>query len=244
MANNKVKNDLINKLNLNYLTLVNNTWVVGKHQLAHIPTPNYALVDYFALYSDKSEYHKTSRTAVIFAEYDNVIDGINGLWNAIYYNNEKRLNRFKERFKDVRLVVSPDYSMVGDTIEDFNIINQHKMRIVSIWFMMECGINVIPLITYATEKSFEYMLDGYEDAKIVCFSLKGSIKRGEQRELLIKAIKYTVDKLKDLNQIFVYSDSVYDSKVKKLFEYAIKKDISIVIPNNKLKNRNMQKMKK
>ena len=83
------------------------------------------------------------------------------------------------------------------------------------------------------------MLDGMEDTEVVAFSVKGSIKEQTERHLLIKAIKYAVDNLKQLKKIIVYSVSVDDAKVLKLFEYASNKGIEIVIPNNILKERNI-----
>ncbi len=83
------------------------------------------------------------------------------------------------------------------------------------------------------------MLDGMKDTEVVAFSVKGSIKEKSERELLLKAIKHTVDNLEQLMKITVYSVSVNDNKVFKLFEYASSKGIEIVIPNNILKERNI-----
>ena len=83
------------------------------------------------------------------------------------------------------------------------------------------------------------MLDGMEDTEVAAFSVKGSIKEQNERELLQKAILYTVDNLKQLKKLVVYSVSIDDEKVMKLFEYASNKGIEIVIPNNILKERNV-----
>ena len=60
------------------------------------------------------------------------------------------------------------------------------------------------------------MLDGMEDTEVVAFSVKGSIKEQLERDLLQKAIKHTVDNLKQLKKIIVYSVSVDDEKVLKM----------------------------
>lgn len=114
-----------------------------------------------------------------------------------------------------------------------------KARIISIWLTCECGINVIPLITYSNEQSFEYFLDGLEDCEIVCFSLKNSMVSTKDRMLLIEALKQTVDKLKHLKEILVYSVSYNDKKVRDIFAYAIENNIKITIPNNRLRQRNI-----
>lgn len=106
---------------------------------------------------------------------------------------------------------------------------------------MELEVLVIPNITYANENYFDHMLDGMESSKIVAFSIKGSIKDSIQKSLFLKALKVTVDQLIFLEKIIVYSVCVDDNVVMKLFEYAIKKHIDIVIPQNILRERNIVK---
>ena len=57
--------------------------------------------------------------------------------------------------------------------------------------------------------------------------------------MLLKGIQYTVDNLKYLKKIIVYSVSTSDEKVMSLFEYALSNGIEIMIPNNILKERNI-----
>ena len=83
------------------------------------------------------------------------------------------------------------------------------------------------------------MLDGMDNCEVVAFSVKGSIKEPKEKKLLLKAIKYTVDNLRKLKKIVVYSVSINDNKVKNLFDYASTKGIEIVIPENLLKERNL-----
>ena len=65
-----------------------------------------------------------------------------------------------------------------------------------------------------------------------------SIKEVSERELLTKAIENTVDNLKKLKKIIVYSVLIDDEKTKDLFKYASNRGIEIVVPNNVLKERN------
>ena len=107
------------------------------------------------------------------------------------------------------------------------------------WLWLECNVIVIPNITYASENYFDVMLDGMEDTEVVAFGVKGSMKEQLERELLQKAIKHTVDNLKQLKKIVVYSVLLNDEKVLEIFEYASNKGIEIVVPNNILKERNI-----
>ena len=174
-----------------------------------------------------------------FYQYDIKFDNIKGIFEAIYHDDVKLLEKYKERFKGVRYAIALDYSEVGDIPRVENVYRLFKSRIVALWLWFECNIIVIPNITYANENYFDVMLDGMKDTEVVAFSVKGSIKEQAERKLLKKAIKHTVDDLEQLKKIVVYSVSVNDEKVRELFEYASNKGIEIVIPNNILKERNI-----
>jgi len=233
------KKDLKEKINLNFVDLTNQTYSCGKYDLPYIYYPNIVVPDYLALYSEIRNYNKTNHTFVCFYQYDVNFDNIHGIFEAIYHNNTKLLQKYKKRFSNVKYAIAPDYSQAGDINRIENIHRLFKSRIVSLWLCLECNILVIPNVTYASENYFDVMLDGMENCEVVAFSVKGSIKETFEKELLLKAIKYTVDNLQKLKKIVVYSVSVDDNKVKKLFDYASTKGIEIVIPENLLKERNL-----
>lgn len=226
------KNNLEKLINLNIIDYTNQTYSVGKYDLPYVNCLDIVNPDYLALYSEKSNYFKTDNTCVCFYQYDNKFDGIKGIYNAIYYQDKKLLSKYKERFKGVKYAIAPDYSQCGDIPRIENIYRLFKSRIVSNWLLLECDVIVIPNITYANENYFDVMLDGMENVEVVAFSVKGSIKEKVERELLIKAIKYTVDNLKELKKIIVYSVATNDDIILSLFEYASSRDIEIIIPNN------------
>lgn len=237
------KKDFKRLLNLNFTELTEQTYSIGKFDLPYVACPNVS-IDYLALYSHTGEYNKTDNTAVCFYQYDNVFDGMYGLFNAIYYHDEKLLNVYKERFKNVKYFIAPDYSECGDINAIENLYRIFKSRIVSLWFILELGILTIPNVTYANENYFGSMLDGMEDTNVVAFSVKGSMKEPKQKVLLIKAIQKTVDSLPKLEKIVVYSVCSNNENVKKIFEYAINKNIEVIIPNNILKKQNMERSNK
>lgn len=231
--------ELMKKLNLNYTKWSNKTYPVGNRDMLYILSPSKVTIDYMALYSNPKEYHKTANTAVCFYEYDNVFDNKNGLWNAIYYNETKLLEKFKERFANVKYFIMPDYSLFGNGLDPLNAYNLQRARIVAIWLVCECNALVIPNITYADESSFDYVFDGLEDCEVVALSMKGSMINHKQLELLTKAIHQTIIRLTKLNTIIVYSTSTNNSKIFEIFNEAIIKGINIQIPDNILKNRNL-----
>lgn len=224
-------------LNLNFVDYTNQTYYLGKYDLPYIKCTIGEDLDYLALFSEVKDYHKTDKTGVCFYQYDNVFDGICGIFNAIYYNDVSLLKFYKERFKDVNYFIAPDYSQVGDAPVVECLYRYFKSRVVSLWLTLEVGAAVIPNITYGRRESFTDMLVGMDDCNVVAFSLKGSMQDIEQKSLLLEAIKYTVDHL-NLESIVVYSVSTNNDKVYELFKYAIKKGIKIIIPENSLKSRN------
>ena len=121
-----------------------------------------------------------------------------------------------------------------------NVYRLWKSRVVTLWFSVELRAIAIPNITYTRREDFALYLSGLEKCSVVAFSTKGHIESVEERLLLIDAVKHTVDNL-SLKTIIVYSACGDDKTSLKLFDYAIKKGIAVVIPNNSLRERNSRR---
>ena len=234
-----MKKELKNLINMQYTDVTNCMHKIGDYDMPQVYCPK-VKIDYLALYTETGLYHKTKQTAVTFFQYDNVFDGLYGLWNAIYYNNPRLLTKFIKKFNGVRYMVAPDYSHTEDMDKFENYYRYAKARIVSGWLTLVLGIIVIPLITYSSREDFELMLLGLEETEMVCVSTKGIADDPNARCKLQDAIKYTVDNLKNLKSIVVYSVSK-DENILDIFEYANNKGIGIVIPQNTLRERNLNK---
>lgn len=176
-----------------------------------------------------------------FYAYDNSFDGLNGLFNAIYYKNKKLLAKYKERFRDVRFFISPDYSQFGDIQAIENMYRLWKARIVTLWFIVEMHAIAIPNITYISQSTLPFFFTGLTTCSVVAFSTKGHVRYARERKLLKEAVKYAVDLL-PLETIVVYSVTGKDETSLKLFKHAIDKGIKVVIPDNELRSRNQQRM--
>lgn len=233
----KVPKNLKKLLNLQYLRLTNKTCSIGRHDLPELRCNTEVIPDYIALYDHTADYHKTKNTAVAFYKYDNNFDGINGLYNAIYHNNEKLLKMFKERFKDVKFFISPDYSQLGDLDDIENNYRIKKARVVSLWLTLELGAIVIPNITYPTIDSLWFYLNGLESCTVVAFSTMGYVDDEVERAFLTEAVKITVDSL-SLKTIVVFDTCGDNEAVDDIFAYARKKGIKIIVPDNEMKLRN------
>lgn len=236
----KYNKNLVRLLNLNYLKFSNRTMSYGDMDLPAINCNISVFPDYIALYSQKSLYHKTEHTAVAFFQFDEDFDGKFGLYWAIYYNVEERLAYFKERFKDVKYVIIPDFSELGDIHKIENNYRLFKGRIIGLWFIFEIGAVVIPNITFPTEESADFALDGYEECSVVAISTKGHMDDPAENQRLRANIRLTVDKLPNLKTFIVYdvcgtNDATFDT-----FSYADEKGIELIIPDNTLKLQNMK----
>ena len=105
-----------------------------------------SVIDYIALYSDTSEYNKTENTCVAFYQYDHVFDGVHGLYNSIIYKDEERLNKFRERFRKVKYIIAPDYSLFGDFPNALQIFNVYKSRVCMCWLIANTEAKILPNI--------------------------------------------------------------------------------------------------
>lgn len=240
----KKNNNLISLLNLNYLTLTNRTVSCGVMDLPTINCNVSVYPDYIALYSQTSLYHKSEHTAVAFFQFDEDFDGKYGLYWAIYYNVKERLEYFKERFKGVKYVIIPDFSELGDIHKIENNYRLFKGRIIGLWFMFEVGAVVIPNITFPTEESADFALNGYEECSVAAMSTKGHMDDPAENLRLRANIRLTVDKMPKLKSLIAYDVCSTNDATLDTFSYAIEKGINIIIPDNTLKIRNMELYRK
>lgn len=230
--------DLRRKMCLNYLEYSNTTHACGKFDLPELLCSTTIFPDYIALYNEPGQYHRTPLTAVGFWQFDNVFDGIDGIYNAIYYSDKKLLKYYRQRFAGVHLFFTPDYSQFGDVDLIEQLMRLKKARIVGLWFALELHAVVIPFITVPTVATLDYALNGLEHCHVVAFSTKGYVRNLEERNSLKEIIRRTVDTL-ELDAIVVYDVCKDNRAINDIFSYAKQRDIEIIVPMNTLKLRNM-----
>ena len=233
----KSKQTLRKLLNYSFLNYTNKTQSCGSKDLPALYCNTEVYPDFLALYSEPKLYHKTDRTGVCFYQFDNAFDGKRGLFEAIYHDDKARLDYFKKRFEGVKFFIAPDYSEFGDIQTIENEYRLFKSRVVAIWLVSEVDSIVIPNISFPTERSANFALDGYECCSVVAISTKSHMQNPEEYERLIWKIQHTVDTL-NLKAIVVYDACSSNEQVMKCFAYAISKGIDIIIPDNTLKSRN------
>lgn len=189
-------------------------------------------IDYLALYSDTAEYSKTANTAVCFYQYDHVFDGIHGLYNSIVYKDDERLAKFRERFKDAKWIVAPDYSLFGDFPNAVQIYNVYRSRVCAAWLSANTGASVIPNVRWSFPFTFDYCFDGIMKGSNVAVGLLGLVKGNDNRAMFLEGFKRMVDAVQP-KAILVYG-FVTETNIENLLGYAMERGIRIVIPHSKI----------
>lgn len=191
-----------------------------------------SVIDYIALYSDTGEYNKTENTCVAFYQYDHVFDGVHGLYNSIIYQDEERLNNFRERFKRVKFIVAPDYSLFGDFPNALQIFNVYKSRVCMCWLIANTKAKVLPNVRWAYSFTFEYCFDGIMKGSNIAIGVLGQIHDKDNKKMFLNGLKTAIETIEP-KRILVYG-FVTESNFDELFSYAKSKSIQIVIPHSKI----------
>ena len=189
-------------------------------------------IDYLALYSDLQDYSKTENTCVCFYQYDHVFDGIHGLFNSIVYQDEERLNKYRVRFKNVKYIIGPDYSLFGDFPNALQIFNVYKSRICICWLIANTNAIVIPNVRWTFDFSFDYCLDGIKEGSNIAISTLGQLKDEDNREMFLYGLKNVIDTIKP-KAIITYG-FITEGNFETIFGYAKSKGIKIIIPHSKI----------
>ncbi len=189
-------------------------------------------IDYLALYKDKSEYSKTKNTAVCFYQFDHIFDGIHGLYNSIIYHDEKRLNKFRERFKNAKWIITPDYSLFGDFPNALQIFNVYKSRVCAAWLMKNTQAKIIPNVRWTHPFSYEYCFDGIIGKSNVAVGILGQMQAKDNRKMFQKGFKEMVDRLSP-KSIVAYG-FVSETNFDEYFGYAVSRGTKIVVPHSKI----------
>ena len=199
--------------------------------------------DYIALNTEKSKFHLTPSTALGFYAYDRTFDNIDGLYNAIYYNNRKLLDKYKKLYANIRFVIGPDYSLFDDIWVYENESRLLKIRVIMLWFILEIHSIVIPNAIYVSPSKLPRYLSGFEECTVICFSTKSQVRHSRNRARVKETVKYVVDNF-PIKMILVYSVCGKDETSLRLFKYAISRGIDVRIVDNTLRRRNCSRIKK
>ena len=189
-------------------------------------------IDYIALYSDLQDYNKTSNTCICFYQYDHVFDGVKGLYNSIIYQDEASLNKYKDRFKNVKYIIAPDYSLFGDFPNAVQIFNIYRSRLCACWLSANTKAKIIPNVRWTHPFTYEYCFDGIPEGSNIAIGFLGQIQDKENRDIFIQGFKAAINKIKP-KSIIVYGFAT-ENNFSRYFSYAKSKGIKLVFPHSKI----------
>ncbi|MBR4395944.1 MAG: DUF4417 domain-containing protein [Eubacteriaceae bacterium] len=233
---------LSGKLNFNIADYLNQSFLNEYNLPIHHCDPD-VYPDFIALNCEPAKYHETPLTAVAFYTYDKSFDKIDGLFNAIYYDDKRLLAKYERQYKDVAFVIAPDYSMFDDIWQFENNYRLFKTRILMLWFVLVIKAVVIPNVPYLDTSKLPLYLSGFEKCTVMCFSTKSHVRYKDDRKRIRDNVKYTVDTF-PLKTILVYSVCGRDSTSLELFDYALSKGIDVRIIDNTMRRQNQRKLRK
>ena len=196
--------------------------------------------DYIALNTEPAKFRMTPATALSFYSYDYTFDKLDGLYNAIYYNNKRLLKKYKELYAEIKFVIAPDYSIFDDIWQYENESRLLKIRVIMLWFVMEIGAIVIPNAIYVSQDKLPQYLSGLETCTVMCFSTKSHVRYAKDSARIRETVKYVVDHF-PIKVILVYSVCGKDETALRLFEYAIAHGIEVRIVDNTLRRQNQKR---
>ena len=132
-----------------------------------------------------------------------------------------------------------DFSELGDIHKIENNYRLFKGQIIGLWFMFEIGAKVIPNITFPTEESADFTLNGYEECSVAAMSTKAHMDDPAENLRLRANICLTVDKMPNLKALIAYDVCSTNDDALDTISYASQKGVHIIIPDNTLKARNI-----
>ncbi len=135
----------------------------------------------------------------------------------IFYEHDKKFERiwnnpqkYLERIKKFKGVISPDFSIYRNMPLAMQIWNNYRNRALSAWLQSE-GVQIIPNVRWNDERSYLFCFDGVEKNKTVAIGTHGCIKRKDDKEYFKKGLAEMVKKLTPKN-IIIYGaapDSIF-----------------------------------
>ena len=107
-------------------------------------------------------------------------------------------------------VLTPDFSLYTDMPLAMQIWNTYRSRIIGV-YLQQCGIKVIPTISWADKDSYDFAFEGIEEGSIVSISTIG-VTSEEERELYTNGVAQMIKQIKP-KTILIYGKKIdYDFK--------------------------------
>ena len=133
---------------------------------------------------------KRKQTAIHFNVFDTQIQP--------YWTKPMKYVRILRQFG---ACASPDFSMYADMPEAYRIWSVYKNRWLGrLW--QECDITVVPLVSWSTPESYDWMFDGYPTESIVMVSSVGSNKDAKSQYYFQMGYRQMMDRLRPIKILY------------------------------------------
>lgn len=163
-------------------------------------------------------------------------------WVVFYEQDEKffRLwntpRKYLNILKKFQGVITPDFSLYRNMPLVMQKWSTYQGKAIGVWLQNE-GIEVIPNIRFADERSYEFCFDGVEKYSTVAIGTYGCIKKIIDRSYFEKGLAKMIEQLKP-QTIIVYGaapDHIF-GKYKEMGIHIIQFDSDFSVVHNKVGN--------
>lgn len=117
----------------------------------------------------------------------------NRLWTNI--------DRYVDMLAQFKCVMTPDFSTYTDFPKAIQIYNHYRKHWVGA-YLQECGVAVIPTISWSTADSFDWCFDGEPTHSTVAVSSVGAANSKTKKELFLAGYDAMLERLKPETIIF------------------------------------------
>lgn len=109
--------------------------------------------------------------------------------------------RYIDRLKQFKAVMTPDFSIYGDLPKAMQIYN-HYRRMWCGAFWQFIGIEVIPCVCWGDSETYDLCFSGYQKGGVVSVSSVGTQRRAEDKESFLQGYNEMIKRLEPKKILF------------------------------------------
>ncbi|MBM6956739.1 DUF4417 domain-containing protein [Ligilactobacillus salivarius] len=182
--------DTIKKYNLD---LYDMTETIGKYDIPKLYSVEYMPNDLLGFNYVTNTTDKSIGVHFFLDDYQ-----IERIWN--------RPEFYINKLKDFDCVLTPDFSLYSDMPKSMMIWNTYRSRLIG-QLMQKAGIIVIPTVSWADEKTFDFCFDGLPQKGTLAISTIGVRRKQSDYELWQSGVDEMIERCKP-RRLMIYGDEV------------------------------------
>lgn len=115
-------------------------------------------------------------------------------------------DKYVECLQKFKCILTPDFSLYSDMPNALMIYNTYRSRLVGQIFQ-DYGLNVVPTISWADERTFEFCFEGIEQGSIVAISTIGVKQKEENKNAFYKGFEEMIKRINP-REVWCYGGEV------------------------------------